>query len=214
MSNKLSIEYSETRFTICENAVSTSGFDDDVIILLNASHNKVRWSGPDTNFHAGDIFASIGKRCKISSQKPWIVFTFNISGESIYVKNISRARAISSSVIFLFIAIPSSNSRILSSGANAQFFRFCNMRLRISPAPAFVYVKHKIPDFVISRVRNKIRNSRSVKTLVLPVPAFAWTQTFCVGFAAESCSGESFVFLYFSDIIFNLSSCFICFILV
>jgi hypothetical protein len=36
-----------------------------------------------------------------------------------------------------------------------------------------------------------MRSRRWTRTLVLPVPAFAWTQTLLFGFAAWSCSGEN-----------------------
>ena len=137
--------------------------------------------------------ASVGKRCKISSQKPCMVLIFNISGLSIYRKKIARACLISASVGIEFVVMPHNNSRNSSSDAMAQPRNAAKIRLRISPAAALVYVKHNIPP-ISSLLRNKIRNKRSVKTLVFPVPAFAWTQTLFVGSATISCSGESCAF--------------------
>ena len=168
----------------------------------NASCNITFCGASDIKDHDGDIPASVGKRCKISSQKPCIVFIFRISGLSIYLKKICRACLISLSVATLFIDIPSNNSRNSLSVDIAQSRSELKIRLRISPAAAFVYVRHKIPP-IGSSLRNKIRNNRAVKTLVFPVPAFAWTHTLFVGSAATSCSGESGIFF----VIYILALC-------
>lgn len=100
----------------------------------------------------------------------------------------------SPSVMFVFMLMPCKTSCKSAFEASAQFRRAVRILLRISLAPALVYVKHNIPVVLQSGARNNMRNRRCVRTLVLPVPAFACTHTFCNGFAAESCSTESMVF--------------------
>ena len=159
--------------TICVKASLVRKSFDVFIRCEKESCNKTRWVSSETRDHEGDKPASNGKRRRISSQKPWMVFIFNNSGSSIYLKNIVRACAMSSAVAGLFSATPSSNSISSSSDVIAHFCNSVKIRFRISPAAALVYVRHKIPQLSISSLRNNMRSKRCTKTLVFPVPAFA-----------------------------------------
>ena len=174
--------------------------------FANAFCNNSPWVSSDINVQDGDMPASNGKRRKISSQKLCIVFIFNSSGLSIYVKNTFRACIISASRTGNSRTTFSNISRRTSSGAVAHSDKRFNILVRISPAAALVYVRHKIPQSFNDFARNNIRNKRCTNTNVFPVPAFAWTQTFISGVDALFCSGESSIFLSIMALLYFVDS--------
>ena len=129
--------------------------------------------------------ASIGKRRKMDWQKECTVSTRGpLSLSSVWANN-RRARAI---ISWLGVTIPIEPKSAVNSavGIIAQLARRTAILFRISAAAARVYVTHKIPS--ASAPASNSRKTRSVKSLVLPVPALAETNTEASGSDARSCA--------------------------
>ena len=150
-----------------------------------ACFRMVPASPSSSTSNPGATPASSGKRFSNAWQKAWMVRMLIPPGASSTRANRRRAitRSSASGARSISLAISWSSS---ASSASAQRPSWAARRLRISAAAALVKVRQRIRSgFTPAR---SSRVTRSVSTLVLPVPALASTQADCAGDVALRCS--------------------------
>ncbi len=124
---------------------------------------------PSIGWKPGAIPASAGKAASSDWQKLWMVWIFSPPGQSSTLANNCRAR----SRVGGSVASPSANRsfRRSLSLSRTHLARRPPTRLAISAAAALVKVRQRI-DSGRAPLSSK-RNTRAVRTCVLPVPADA-----------------------------------------
>ncbi len=134
--------------------------------------------------NCGARSASSGKRRSSDWQKAWMVWIFMPPGQSTTWANSRRARVRMSASGRAPVRSARRSSR-RSSRSVAHWASVLLMRIDISAAAALVKVRQRMRDgWVPASIR---RSTRSVSTLVLPVPAEAPTQTEHSGSLALRC---------------------------
>ena len=131
--------------------------------------------------------ASSGNRRRRAPHRAWIVMIASPRGSSSTRANRRRARSICWPSGGLPVSASSSATSAGSSRAVAQAASRSSIRTVISAAAALVKVMHRMPSG--SLPSSNRRSTRSASTLVLPVPAFAVTQTEWAGSAERRCAG-------------------------
>ncbi len=150
-----------------------------------AWRSRVCASASSSTSKPGATPASSGKRFRSAWQKAWMVRMLMPPGASRTRANRRRAtmRPAGSGVRSMSCSISSSS---LAGSASAQRPSWLASRLRISAAAALVKVRQRMRSGLTPSSSNRV--TRSVSTLVLPVPALASTQAEWPGVVARRCA--------------------------